>query len=89
MKPVLVTTNYRGVFYGEVLDDKKLPKEIKLKAARNCMYWSSDCNGFLGLAATGPTKSCKIGVMVPEITLYDITSVTPVTEVAVKAWKES
>lgn len=89
MKAVLITTEFRGVFYGEVKDDKKVPAEITLKNARNCIYWSSDCNGFLGLAARGPTKGCRIGAQINEITLYKITSVTPVSEEAVEAWKKA
>lgn len=38
-KPVLITTAHRGVFFGHVSDDKKLPKEIILKNARNGIYW--------------------------------------------------
>jgi len=53
MKKVLITTEFRGVFFGEVNEGKKLPAEITLKNARNCIYWSSDCNGFLGLASKG------------------------------------
>jgi hypothetical protein len=85
-KAVLVTTEFRGVFFGFVKDDKKLPAEITLTKAKNCLYWSSDCQGFLGLAAGGPTSGCKIGVEVPELTLYKITSVTPVSDKAVEAW---
>jgi len=87
-KSVLITTEFRGVFFGFVKDDSKLPAEITLTDARNCIYWSSDCNGFLGLAANGPTKDCKIGAKVSEITLYKITSVTPVSDKAVELWKK-
>lgn len=91
MKPVLVTTQYRGVFFGYVKNEKddKSPDSIKIFNARNCIYWSSDCGGFMGLAASGPTKGCRIGTMVPEITLYAITSITPVTDKAAKAWNEA
>ena len=89
MKKVLVTTEFRGVFYGEVIDDKKLPAEITLKNVRNCIYWSRDCNGFLGLASNGPTKGCKIGALSGEIKLYKITSVSPVTDSAAKKWMEA
>ncbi len=87
MKAVLVTTQYRGVFYGEMESGKDLPGKIVLKNARNCIYWSSDCNGFLGLAANGPTKGCKIGAKIEEVTLYGITSVSPVSAEAVKKWE--
>ena len=89
MKPVLITTEFRGVFFGYVKDKKNLPEEITLTNARNCIYWSSDCKGFLGLAATGPTNNCKIGAKITEITLYKITSVTPVEDKAVEAWEKA
>lgn len=85
-KAVLVTTEFRGVFFGYVKEDKKLPAEITLTNVRNCIYWSSDCGGFLGLAAGGPTSSCKIGTRVDELRLFKITSVTPVTDEAAKKW---
>ena len=88
MKKVLVTTEFRGVFYGEVKNDKKLPAEITLKNARNCIYWSADCGGFLGLAANGPTSQCKLGTKVDEVTLWKITSVTPVSDEAAKKWEK-
>lgn len=83
---VLVTTEFRGVFFGEVKNDNKLPEEITLTNARNCIYWSSDCGGFLGLASKGPSSQCKIGAKVDELTLYKITSVTPVTAEASEKW---
>src|ERR1700680_802078 len=58
-RAVLVTTTHRGVFFGYA--DDTGGASIKMRAARNCIYWSADVKGFLGLASTGPTKSCKIG----------------------------
>lgn len=88
-KAVLITTEFRGVFFGYVANDKKLPEEITITGAKNCIYWSKDCGGFLGLAANGPTNECRIGKRVNEVTLYKITSVTPVDEKAVKAWESA
>ena len=88
-KAVLVTTEFRGVFFGYVKNDKKVPEEITLTNARNCMYWSSDCGGFLGLASNGPSSQCKIGKEVKELTLYKITSITPVSKEAAKKWKNA
>lgn len=85
-KAVLVTTEFRGVFFGFVQDDKNLPASVTLKKARNCIYWTAAVGGFLGLASNGPDTSCKIGAEVPELTLYKITSVTPVTDEAAKKW---
>jgi hypothetical protein len=86
-KPVLVTTEFRGVFFGYVKNDKKLPSEVTITGAKNCIYWSSDVGGFLGLASNGPTSQCKIGKRVPEITLYKVTSVTPVEDHAANKWE--
>ena len=86
-KPCLVTTEFRGVFFGYIEDDKKLPEQITLTNVRNCIYWSADVGGFLGLAKTGPNSSCKIGVEVPEVTLWKITSVTVVGPEAEKKWR--
>lgn len=88
LKPVLVTTEFRGVFFG-YLKEQKGCEELTLTNARNCIYWSSSCGGFLGLASKGPDSGCKIGLKVDEITLYKITSTTPVSEDAAKAWEEA
>lgn len=85
---VLVTTEFRGVFFGHVKNDKKAPAEITLSGARNCIYWSADTGGFLGLASDGPKSGCKIGKRVDELKLYKITSITPVEASAVKAWEK-
>lgn len=83
---VLVTTEFRGVFFGYVECSEKLPNEITLTKARNCIYWSSSVKGFLGLSVTGPDSQCKIGAQVDELTLYRITSVTPVAPKAEEKW---
>lgn len=87
-KAVLVTTEFRGVFFGYVKDDKKLPAEITLTGVRNCIYWSADVGGFLGLAANGPTSGCKISKRASELTVYKVTSVSPVDESAVEKWEK-
>ena len=60
-----------------------------LTKARNCLYWSADVKGFMGLAVTGPSKFCKVGPAVPRITLQKVTSVVECEDVAVKAWEAS
>ncbi len=81
---VLVTTAHRGVFFGYTKDYEGAV--VKLRAGRNCLYWSADVKGFAGLAATGPSKNCRVGPAV-DIALRDITSVSLVTPEAVKAWE--
>ena len=83
---VLCTTEFRGVFFGYVKEDKKSPDQITLTGVRNCIYWSADVGGFLGLASNGPTSSCKIGAKVSELTVYKVTSIAPVSDEAAKKW---
>lgn len=83
-RAVLVTTEYRGVFFGYAMDTDG--DVIKLKRARNCISWSSDVKGFLGLANTGPSKSCRIGPPA-DIDLRKITCVAEMTEAAIAAWE--
>ena len=82
-KAVLVTTEFRGVFFGFASDTSG--DTIKLRDARNCIYWSSDIGGFQGLAETGPNSSCRIGA-VADIELRKITCVAACTDAATKAW---
>lgn len=83
-RAVLVTTQHKGVFFGYAFDTGGVA--IKLRAARNCVYWSTDVKGFLGLAATGPSKQCKVGPAA-DIELRDITCVAECTPAAVQAWE--
>ena len=86
-RPVIVTTAHRGVFFGYATETTG--ETISLKRSRLCVYWSADCKGFMGLAANGPTASCKIGPAA-DITLRNITAVLEVTNPdAVKAWESA
>ena len=80
----LGTTAHRGVFFGYATDTDGAT--IKLRAARNCIYWPSEQKGFLGLAATGPLTRARIGPAA-DLELRDITAVAECTDVAVNAWE--
>lgn len=83
-RPVLVTTQHRGVFFGYL--ESKPGAEVTLSKARNCLYWPAGTQGFLGLATTGPIKGTRVGPAVATLTLYGVTSVSEVTADAAKAW---
>jgi hypothetical protein len=85
-RAVLVTTEHRGVFFGYATETDG--PVIKLKNARNCIYWASDVKGFLGLASTGPSSQCRIGPKA-DLTLRAITAVAEVTPAAVEAWEKA
>ena len=86
--PVLVTTEFRGVFYGLTEDPGADP--IKLTGARNCIYWSSDVGGFLGLTERGPNASCRIGAPNGGVTrLSKVTCVSDLSPAAASAWENA
>ena len=88
MIPILVTTEYRGVFFGyvESRDDAK-GDSFTLRDARNCLYWSEDVRGFLGLAATGPSDRCRVGPKVRSLDIRKVTAVAEVNREAVRRWE--
>ena len=85
-RAVVVTTEHRGVFFGYA--DAVDGDIVKLRAARNCVYWSADIRGFMGLAATGPSENCKVGPAA-DISLRKITSVMECTPEAIAAWESA
>ena len=85
--PVLVTTEFRGVFFGYAEDTSG--DSVTLTNARNCIYWPSANGGFGGLASEGPAKGSRIGAVIEKIDLRKVTSVAEVSEAAVKAWTDA
>lgn len=85
---VVVTTSHRGVFFGQLAGPRD-GKTVRLTGAQMCVYWSADVQGVLGLARSGPSKSCKVTRSVPGITtLHDVTAVMDATGEAVDAWQD-
>jgi hypothetical protein len=85
-RPVIVTTEHRGVFFGYAGDTSG--DQIALRASRLCLHWTSEVKGFMGLAGSGPTKGCRIGPPA-DITLRKITAVLECTDAAAKAWESA
>lgn len=85
-RPVLVTTERRGVFFG--YEESRDGTTIILKRARNCIRWS-DTRGFLGLAEGGPNDKCRIGPAAERLELLGVTSIADVTPAAVDKWESA
>ena len=83
-RAVLVTTAHRGVFFGYAT--KTDGPTIKLRAARNCIYWPTENKGFLGLASMGPVSGARVGPAA-DIELRDITCVAECTDKSIAAWE--
>lgn len=88
-KPVVITTEFRGVFFGYVDDDSKLPDSIELTNARMCVYWGANTRGVLGLASIGPQEGCKITLAVPKITAWKVTAILDCTPEATEKWEQA
>lgn len=85
-RPVIVTTEYRGVFFGYATETSG--DTITLTNARNCIYWSAKTGGFMGLASKGPGAGSRIGERVNSIELRKVTSVVEMTADAVASWEK-
>lgn len=87
MKAILVTTQHRGVYYGEVAEDQDMTaRTMALKNARCAIYWNTK-TGVAELAEKGPNAGSKIGATADIEALHDITAVWLVSSSAKKAWK--
>lgn len=84
LRPVIVCTEFRGVFYG--LAGDTTGDVIHLKDARMAIYWGTT-KGVMELAHTGPTAKSRISAPA-DIEIRKVTSVFEVTPEAEKAWKE-
>ena len=82
-RPVIVTTEHRGVFYGWSSDTTGTT--VILKRARMAIYFGTT-RGVLELAETGPTAKSKISARA-DLDVRKITAVMEVTETAAKAWE--
>lgn len=85
--PMVVTTE-RGVFFGYGVPDINA-QHIEIKNARMVVYWSADCRSVVGLAATGPSKACKIGPRAPAIIIRNITAIIECDDAAAKKFEDA
>ena len=93
-KPVVVTTEHRGGFFGYLTDDDITKSDdgkiiaVRLVRARNCVHWPRENKGFMGLAAMGPLSGARIGPPV-NCTLQSITAILEIENPeAVDRWEK-
>lgn len=88
MKPILITTEHRGVWYAEVEEsaDLSTPTLTNLKNCRMAIYWGTT-RGLQELCQTGPTSSSKISVASDIAVLHKVTAVFNVTTEAASKWQ--
>lgn len=85
MKPVLVTTQHRGVFAGLIPEDQDLTaRSMPLHAAKMAIYWGTT-RGLMELCETGPTSDSRISAPADIPMLHDITAIF---DIAPEAWEK-
>lgn len=85
-KKVLITTEHRGVFAGEIPEAQDLSaKAMPLMNARMAIYWGTE-RGLMELCETGPTRTSKISAPADIPMLHDITAVFSITPEAWAKW---
>lgn len=82
-RPVIVCTEYRGVFFGYSEDTTGDP--IALNRARMGIYWGTT-RGIMELAETGPTGTSRISARA-DISVRKVTAVFEVTPEACAKWE--
>lgn len=82
-RPVIVTTEHRGVFYG--LAENTSGDVIHLKGARMAIRFGTT-RGLMELAETGPTATSKISSRA-DMELRKVTAVFEVTPAAAEKWE--
>lgn len=82
-RPVIVCTEYRGVFFGYAVDTKS--DVITLTGARMAIYWGTT-KGIFELAETGPTSKSKISARA-DVELRKVTCVLEVSPDSAAKWE--
>ena len=87
--PAVITTLHRGVFFGYIEEQDTDKKTIRAENVRMAIRWSPEVRGVVGLAANGPTASCRISPAAPVVTLMDVTAVMKCSKEATAAWEKA
>ena len=82
-RPVIICTEYRGVFFGYAIDTSG--DVIHLRGARMAIYWGTT-RGVMELANIGPNSKSRISARA-DIEVRKVTSVFEVTPAAAQMWE--
>lgn len=84
---VIVVTQGNAIYWGWTRDPDG--ETVKLRNARQVVYYSADTHGLLGLAATGPGKQSRIGPPVASTTIRNVTQTIECSPEAARAWEDA
>lgn len=86
--PVIVTTERRGVFHGNLKSYDEAKRVAELTDV--CMVIKfGTTEGLFQLAATGPTSRSKLSLRAPALKIELCTAIIHVAPVAEEAWKST
>jgi hypothetical protein len=83
---VVVLTEFKEIFCGWATDTSG--ESIKLRNARQAVYYSAETHGLLGLAVSGPGKGSKIGPPA-NIEVRRVVNVIECSQSAIEAWEKA
>jgi len=86
---VMLTTDStkRGVFTCLINEKDKNLENIEAEDIRMVVYWSTDVKGIIGLAAKGPSKSCRVTAAVKKGIIKGVVGVFELTDAAYKKFE--
>lgn len=84
---VVVVTNGNAIYCGWTAEPEA--EVMRLRAARQAVYYSAETHGLLGLAANGPAKGSRIGPPADIPALRNISQVIECSPEAVKTWEDA
>lgn len=87
MKPVIVTTSHRGVFFGMAESADPSITECTLHDSIMVIYWGTT-KGVAQLAVEGPTSKSRLSAVVPRWHLRDVVSIMECTPEAAVKWSK-
>lgn len=81
----LITNNNRGIYFGRIKE--RLPDgSLFLSEMRNVFYYTANGDkGTFSLATTGPGPGSKIGPIVVDVTLRNVSADMPISDAATVA----
>lgn len=87
---ILITTKYRGVFFGQVEESEPIDGEHirNVRNARMAIQFGTT-RGVSQLAATGPTDKSLISAAADMPIIRDVTAIFTVTEEAAEKWLQA
>lgn len=90
LKPHLICTQHRGVFFGLLPEGTDLTARTltNIKNCRMAIYWGTT-KGVMELSDTGPTEKSVIGASSYVNALHDVTAVFSVSKEAEEKWMKA